>query len=124
MLKQKLHVGTIIILLGVVLSACASIVEGTDQPIRISLQPSHATCLVLREGQQIASVSRESQTIRVTKSKNDLTIECKASGYLGEYLAIESSASGWGVVGCILIDLCITDYATGALNKYPPEIRV
>lgn len=106
------------------LNACASIVEGTDQPIRVSLSPANATCLVLREGQQVASVSRENQSIQITKSKNDLSIECKAPGHLGETLTVASSASGWGVVGCILIDLCITDYATGALNKYPTQITI
>ncbi len=28
------------------------------------------------------------------------------------------------MVGCIFIDLCITDYSTGALNKYPTQITV
>ena len=109
---------------GVFMSGCASIVEGTDQPIRVSLSPRTATCTVTREGEQVASVSRDNQTIRVGKSKNDLDIECRAPGYLTENLSVESSASGWGVVGCIFIDLCITDYSTGALNKYPKEITI
>ena len=33
-------------------------------------------------------------------------------------------ASTMGVIGCFLIDLCITDYSTGALNKYPESVKV
>lgn len=106
------------------LSACASIVEGTDQSVRVNLSPKDATCIVMRDGEQIASVSRENQAIRIGKSKDDLEIECRAPGHLSENLAVESSASGWGVVGCIFIDLCITDYSTGALNKYPKQITI
>lgn len=106
------------------LSACASIVEGTDQSVRVNLSPKEATCTVMRDGEQVASVSQANQNIRIGKSKDDLEIECRAPGHLSENLSVESSASGWGVVGCILIDLCITDYSTGALNKYPKQITI
>ena len=106
------------------LSACASIVEGTDQSITVSLTPEKATCIVTRKGTQLGSLSQKNKIIKVSKSKNDLEIECQAPGHIAENLTVESSASGWGVVGCILIDLCITDSATGALNKYPEQIAI
>jgi hypothetical protein len=62
--------------------------------------------------------------VQVPKSRDDISVECAAPGYEKQTMNIESSASGWGVVGCFLIDLCITDYSTGALNKYPKTISV
>ena len=113
-----------LILMGLSMAGCATIVEGTDQSIAVTLSPETATCAVLRDGARLTSISKNNRFINISKSKNDLIIECKASGYYDETVTIESSASGWGVVGCIFIDLCITDYSTGALNKYPETINI
>lgn len=107
-----------------VLAGCASIVEGTDQTVYVHLNPQDAACDVHREGLPIARVSGDNPYLHLSKSKNDLTLTCKADGYQEQVLMIESSASGWGVAGCFLIDLCITDYSTGALNKYPESITI
>jgi len=115
---------SIVLLFGIALSACASIVEGTDQSIAVNLSPEDATCEVHREGAQLSRVSNEHRFINISKSKNDLVIECEAPDHHDETITLESSASGWGVVGCFLIDLCITDYSTGALNKYPETINI
>ena len=112
------------IALALALSSCASIVEGTDQTIFVTLSPDTASCSVMRESSPIASVSKGNQSIHVSKSKNDLIFQCKAAGYADKTINVESSASGWGVVGCFLIDLCITDYSTGALNKYPEAVNI
>ena len=106
------------------LLGCASIVEGTDQSIFVNLSPDTATCEVMRESTPIASVSKNNKSIHVSKSKNDLIFLCKAAGYADKTINVVSSASGWGVVGCFLIDLCITDYSTGALNKYPETVNI
>lgn len=111
-------------LLGIGLSACASIVEGTDQSIAVDLSPENATCAVHRDGTQISTISKQHRFINISKSKNDLVIDCQAPAHHDETITLESSASGWGVVGCFLIDLCITDYSTGALNKYPESINI
>ena len=124
MLGQKLRFASVLSIGGILLSACASIVEGTDQSIRVNLSPDQTTCVVVRKGAQVASLSQKNKFIKVSKSKKDLEIECKAPGHLTENLTVESSASGWGVVGCFLIDLCITDSITGALNKYPEQITI
>jgi hypothetical protein len=113
-----------LLLLGFALSACASIVEGTDQSIAVNLTPEDAICEVHREGAQLSTVSKDQKYVNISKSKNDLVIECQAPDHFDETVMIESSASGWGVAGCFLIDLCITDYSTGALNKYPEAINI
>jgi len=106
------------------LSACASIVEGTDQTVNFEISPESATCNIIQKGNTIATLKDGGGQVIIPKSRTDLSIRCQANGYKKQSLSIESSASGWGVVGCIFIDLCITDYSTGALNKYPKSIRI
>jgi len=106
------------------LAGCASITEGTSQPIFVDVQPENATCKVRQKGVVVASVTAHQKTITVPKSKEALFIDCVADGFLNNTLQVESSASGMGVIGCVLIDLCITDYSTGALNKYPDAVQV
>ncbi len=103
---------------------CATIIEGTEQTLRVEVTPDHATCTVTREGNTIASLNNGGGVINVTKSKNDLWFECEATGYKKQIVKIESSASGWGIASCFLVDLCITDYSTGALNKYPENLTI
>lgn len=105
-------------------AGCASIVEGTDQTLNMNVLPKSAACTISQKGDVIATLSNGGGQVEVPKSKDDLDIDCTAPGYERQAMSVESSASGWGVVGCFLIDLCITDYSTGALNKYPKSITV
>ena len=114
----------LILFAAVALSGCASIVEGTDQTMRVGLSPKEATCEVKRGGKSIATISGANNQLDISKSKNDLLFECSAPGYRDQFVKIESSASGWAIVGCVLIDLCVTDYSTGALNKYPETLTI
>jgi hypothetical protein len=106
------------------LPGCASIVEGTDQTVNVQVSPENAVCQISQKGSVIATLDKGGGQVQVPKSKDDLGVDCSAPGFERQTVSIESSASGWGVVGCFLIDLCITDYATGALNKYPKSISV
>jgi hypothetical protein len=108
----------------VILTSCASIVEGTDQTIGFNVTPETATCNVLQKGRTIGTLQNGGGQLNVSKSRKDLRIECVAPGYKKQVINMESSASGWGIVGCFLIDLCITDYATGALNKYDKAMTI
>ncbi len=40
------------------------------------------------------------------------------------FVIVESTASTMGIIGCFLLDFCITDYSTGALNKYPEAAKI
>lgn len=120
---KRSSVGILVLIMSS-LYGCASIVEGTDQTMVVKLSPEEATCDVTRKGVSVATISGSNRMLNVSKSKNDLLFTCNAPGYKEQFVKIESSASGWGVVGCILIDLCITDYSTGALNKYPETLTI
>ena len=114
----------ILAILSFSLFGCASIIEGTDQTLIIDLSPKEATCDVKRKGVTVGKISGSNRSLNVSKSKNDLLFTCNAPGYKEQFVKIESSASGWGVASCFLVDLCITDYSTGALNKYPESLTI
>lgn len=114
----------LVLLTAALLSGCATIVEGTDQTINVQLSPDTATCQISQKGSIIATVGNGGDQVSIPKSRKDLLFSCSADGYQKQNLTIESSASGWGVLGCFLIDLCITDYSTGALNKYPKSLNI
>ena len=106
------------------LPGCATIVEGTDQYINVNISPQTAHCTFTQKGSVVATIGNGGGQINVSKSRHDISVKCEAPGHQSQTISIESSASGWGVVGCILIDLCITDYSTGALNKYPKSLTI
>lgn len=106
------------------LSGCATIVEGTVQYVDIQISPDAADCEISQKGSIIATIDDGGGEVQIPKSRHAISIKCSAEGYVRQKLKIESSASGWGIVGCFLIDLCITDYSTGALNKYPKTITI
>ena len=106
------------------LYGCASIIEGTSQTLFVELSPKETTCDVQREGASIARVTGSNPSMNISKSKEDVIFICNAPGHKEQFVKIESSASGWGIVSCFLVDLCITDYSTGALNKYPKTLSI
>lgn len=105
-------------------TGCASIVEGTNQTILVNMQPENSQCVATRQGSQVGVVSASARQLPVSKSRYDLWLRCTADGYETSDIKVESSASGWGVAGGIAFDLGITDYMTGALNKYPESVTV
>jgi hypothetical protein len=62
-------------------AGCATITEGTGQSVAVSTAPSGATCSVIREGQAVGQVAATPGSIRIDKSKNDLTVTCSKPGY-------------------------------------------
>lgn len=106
------------------LSGCATIVEGHTQDIYVNLTPEDADCVAYREGHVIGSVNKETHILTISKSRNDLVVRCTAPGYKPKEAVFTSSASAWGVVGALTLDLGIIDYSTGALNKYDGTITI
>jgi hypothetical protein len=116
--------GSLLLAMSLTLAGCATIVEGTSQSIMVDLSPQEATCVAFRDGTQIASVGGTNRTMNVQKSRHDIILRCSAPGHQTADSKVESSASGWGVVGAVTLDFGVVDYATGALNKYPNSVTV
>ena len=117
-------IGLALVAAGLLASGCASMVEGTEQRIHVHLSPAEAVCRVERKGKTLQSITREQPVLYVSKSRNDLIFTCDAAGHYRQILVVESSASGWGIASCFLFDWCITDYSTGALNKYSETLSI
>ena len=98
--------------------------EGTSQTVTVNITPEHATCIAEREGATIGSVQGPSGALHISKSRHDVILKCSADGYKSASSKMESSASTGGVASIFFFDFGITDYATGALNKYPETISV
>jgi hypothetical protein len=122
MTLAKRSVGLVAVALS--LGGCASIVEGVDQKIKIAVSPPEATCTAVRKGETIGQTGNGNDVLDVSKSRFALDLTCASDGYVAKTTTVESEPSAWGIVGAIVIDYGVIDYATGALNKYPDEVQV
>lgn len=106
------------------LAGCATVFEGTEQTIQVNANPKDTTCVAKRQGEIIGSTGGSNQTLHISKSRHDVYMSCSAPGFQEATTKMVSSASTGGVASVFFFDLGITDYATGALNKYPKSVTV
>lgn len=111
--------------LGVALSGCATIIKGTTQQVALSSPPIEgANCtLTNSEGTWFAVTPT---SVRVHRTKNDMTIVCKKGGYQDGTKIVESHFNG-ATAGNILLGGGIgigVDAASGADNSYPEVVEV
>ena len=108
------------------LSACATIVNGSSQTVTVSTTPPGATCTVDRMGARIGAVAQTPGSVRLDKSKNDLSVTCSKPGFQTATVTKAPSFGGatfgniiaGGVVGVVV------DAASGANYEYPGDIRL
>ena len=106
------------------LTGCASITQGTNQVISFSIDPTEAKCSIVgSDGDTMGSVTGRSNLFQVSKSKNDLIVNCQADGYEQKTTRIVSSTQAAGVIG-VVIDFGIVDMLTGAMWKYPDHVSI
>ena len=107
-----------------VLTGCASITQGTNQVISFSIDPTEAKCSIVgSDGATMGSVTGRSNLFQVSKSKNDLVVNCQADGHEQKTTRIVSSTQAAGVIG-VVIDFGIVDMLTGAMWKYPDHVSI
>ena len=110
----------------VLLSACATVMSGTSQTVTVSTNPPAATCTLDRVGQRVGAVPLTPGSVRLDKSKNDLSVTCSKEGYQTASVTRASSFNGatfgniiaGGVIGVIV------DASSGANFNYPSDIRL
>lgn len=108
------------------LTACASIVEGTHQDITINTNPPGAECALVREGKQIAQVNKTPGSVNIKKTKHDITVICNREGYQQTTYLNHSGAAG-ATFGNIVLGGGIgwaVDSARGADNKYDSPVNM
>lgn len=111
------------------LSACATIVNGSSQTVTVSTTPPGATCTVDRVGARIGAVAQTPGSVRLDKSKNDLSVTCSKPGFQTATVSKAPSFGGatfanilLGVVGGPVA--VMVDAASGANYEYPGDIRL
>jgi hypothetical protein len=111
--------------LGVSLSGCATIIQGTSQDIAITTPPvTGASCILTSKEGNWVVVSPG--VAHVEKSKEDVLIKCTKDGYQEASAVIPSDFQAWTVGNIVaggLIGVGV-DAATGALNEYPKGFAV
>lgn len=108
------------------LSACATVTEGSGDTVNVQTDPPGAFCELKREGVVIAEVGLTPDTVAIEKSKNDVAVRCRRDGYL-EGVGVLASSFESMTLGNILLGGVVgvaIDAGSGALNDYPPFVRV
>ncbi|WP_428390726.1 hypothetical protein [Lichenicoccus sp.] len=108
------------------LPGCATIVNGSNQNLTVSTNPAGAQCTVSRAGRVLGMVNPTPGSVRIDKSKNDLSVTCKKDGFRVATISQTPSFGGMtfgnilagGAVGFIV------DAASGANYTYPSEVRL
>ncbi len=115
----------------VVLSGCATLLEGTSQEILITTNPAGATCTLEREGQTIATVNTTPGAALVKRRKHDITVRCKKDGFEEAVYVNDSGLASGAVAGNVAADLVLTaglssivDSASGADNQYESTVNI
>jgi hypothetical protein len=106
--------------------ALATIVNGSSQTVTVSTTPPGATCTVDRVGARIGAVAQTPGSVRLDKSKNDLSVTCSKPGFQTATVSKAPSFGGatfgniiaGGVIGVVV------DAASGANYEYPGDIRL
>ncbi|MCQ4161729.1 hypothetical protein NON00_17580 [Roseomonas sp. GC11] len=107
-------------------TACASITQGTTQSVTVITDPAGAQCSLQRGGQSVAVVSQTPQSVTLDKSRQDVAVLCKRDGYQDGATTLTSEFAGM-TFGNILFGGLVgvaVDSASGAMNKYPAEVKL
>lgn len=123
---MKFHALAAIAALGIALSGCGTIVEGTHQDIAISTTPDGAHCDLTRKGEKLATVDRTPGKVTVRKTKEDILLGCQKAGYQtsSQYLHSGMAAGTFGNIIAGGVIGWAVDSSTGADNKYPEAVNV
>ena len=111
--------------IGVLTTACASVIDGTTQEISFYSNPPEAECELERDSRPLGRVVTPG-TVTVKKTKHDIKVTCRKEGYQDAQAFLDSKIQDatWGNI--ILgggIGWAI-DSASGADNKYDKSLTV
>ena len=107
------------------LNACASIAEGSTQPVFISTSPVEGASCTLTNGRGEWKLITP-DTVVVKKSTTVLKINCSKQGWKDSvaYLApVQSATALAGTLAFSLIETAV-DASTGAGNNYPTSYTI
>src|SRR5437868_2403323 len=80
--------------LAISLGGCATIVEGTTQNVSVITQPPGASCTISRDGVVLGAVPSTPGSVKIGKSKNDISVSCAKEGFEAATMNYQSSFNG------------------------------
>ncbi|HEX4160602.1 MAG TPA: hypothetical protein VHY79_19200 [Rhizomicrobium sp.] len=111
--------------LGVALSGCATVVDGTSQSIAITTPPTTGAYCTLTSNEGNVSVLTPG-VAHVEKSKEDIVAHCSKEGWQDASATIPSDFQGWTVGNLVLGGVVGfgVDALSGAMHKYPHAYEI
>ena len=108
------------------LPGCATLVNGTSQTVTVATTPPSASCTLDRVGARVGVIPQTPGSLRIDKSKNELSVTCSKDGFDTATVTRSPSFSGatfgniiaGGLVGVVV------DAASGANYAYPDTIEL
>ena len=97
------------------LSGCATVFEGTSQPVSVTLEPSSTVCRAYRDNRELGALTHSNPVIYTNRSSKELTLVCSARGYKPRMLKLVSNPSGLGAIGAVA-------GGTGVVNTISNEL--
>src|SRR5579872_4330838 len=91
---MKIRAAAAFAALGVALSGCASVIEGTSQIITVNTNPAGASCTLNRNPEGVIGQLTAPAGVTIKKTKYDITIKCNAPGYQEATYLNHSGAAG------------------------------
>jgi hypothetical protein len=127
---MRLSAAAAIAALGIGLTGCATVFEGTSQEISVVTNPPGASCTFERQGMQVGTIVNTPGTANIRKSKYDIMIKCEKGGYQdASYL--NHSGTTATIAANVAADIVLTaglssivDSADGADNKYDSAVNI
>ena len=115
--------------LGVVallVSACATITQGSAQTVRLTTDPPGASCTLSRNGEVLTTVRATPATLSVFKQKGRLQLVCRKPGYFDHSMEEGSDFEDMTLGNIIFGGLVgvFVDAGSGAMYEYPSAIHV
>ncbi len=109
-----------------VLGACATIIEGTDQTVTVLTEPPNAVCTLSRDGSVVAVANPTPGTVSIEKSKDNISIVCEKDRYFNGAASLSSDFQAMtfgniilgGVIGVVI------DASSGVMNEYPESVTI
>jgi len=127
LLPRPVALPRLVALLGIaVLPACATIVSSPSQDVAVLTEPPGAACTLARNGAPVGAVLATPGTVRIGRSARETTVACTRDGHQPAQAALPPGFNPWflgnillgGIVGIVV------DVSTGAVNRYPDEVRL
>jgi len=95
--KSKYLISSVLSIL--FLTSCATVFEGTSQPIAVTLTPESTICRVYRENRELGALTNNNPVLYTQRSPKELVLVCHAQGFQPRMLRLVSSPSGLGAIG-------------------------